>query len=138
MPLVEIKLKPSRRELKWFGLWMSLFLGAVGMVIYFKVEAEGVAYAIWIVAGLLTTIYYALRPMRRPIYLGWMYTFYPLGWTISHLVLALVYYMIITPIGVVLRLFGHDSTQRKRDPHASTYWTARRHGESNTRYFRQF
>ena len=40
-----------------------------------------------------------LRPdWARPLYVGWLYAVFPIGWTISHLILAVIYFLILTPI----------------------------------------
>ena len=58
---------------------------------------------------------------------------------VSHVVLALVYYLVFVPIGLLMRLFGYDPMKRGFDPEAATYWTARDPKASEPkRYFRQF
>ena len=42
------------------------------------------------------------------MFLGWMYAAFPIGWTISHLLLLAVYYFVLTPVGLALRLTGRD------------------------------
>ena len=46
-------------------------------------------------------------------------------WLTTRLILALTYYLVITPIGLLLRLFGKDALQRKIDPGADSYWIER-------------
>ena len=60
-------------------------------------------------------MYYAIPNVRRLLYLGWMRVFYPIGWVVSHLLLAIVYYLVLTPIGLVMRLFGGDPMHRGFD-----------------------
>jgi hypothetical protein len=54
-------------------------------------------------------------------------------------VLALVYYGVLTPIGLVMKLFGYDPMKKRFDSGAATYWV-KRPGEKTgpKRYFRQF
>ena len=63
---------------------------------------------------------------------------YPIGWIISHALLAMIYYLAITPIGVVMRLCGRDPLQRALDRSAKTYWTPHNVSEDTERYFQQF
>ena len=67
-----------------------------------------------------------------------MYAVYPIGWTVSHLALAVVYYLVVTPIGLLMRLFGRDPMRRKFDPSATTYWQPHESPDEPERYFRQF
>ena len=83
-------------------------------------------------------MYYAIRPFRRPIYLGWMYAVFPIGWVISHTVLALTYYLVLTPIGLLMRGLGRDPMERRFDRDGETYWTPHEPSEDPARYFRQF
>ena len=62
----------------------------------------------------------------------------PIGWTISHAVLALLYYLLFTPIGLIIRLFGRDPMQRRLDRSAATYWVPHNQDRDAGRYFRQF
>jgi hypothetical protein len=67
-----------------------------------------------------------------------MYAAYPIGWTISHLLLLIVYYVILTPVGLAMRLAGRDPLDRSPDPAAESYWVRRTPPDSPARYFRQF
>jgi hypothetical protein len=81
----------------------------------------------------------ALPVTARYVYLGWMCVLYPVAWVVSHTLLIVIYYVVLTPIGVVMRLFGRDPMQRKFDREASTYWQRRPAPEPGVaRYFRQF
>ena len=62
----------------------------------------------------------------------------PIGWTLSHLVLGAVYYGVFTPIGLVMRLLGHDPLERRFDPTATSYWIERTDRSDPARHFRQF
>ena len=91
-----------------------------------------------LIGGVLFIVYYALRPVRLPIYHAWMILVSPIGWIISHLLLAVVYYLIITPIGLLMRLCGRDSLHRKFEADVETYWIEHRPDSDVSRYVRQF
>ena len=74
----------------------------------------------------------------KMIYLGWMYAAFPIGWTVTHLVLAFVFYGVVTPIGLVMKLFGYDPMRRTIDKAAETYWIEHDPAGEPARYFRQF
>jgi hypothetical protein len=63
---------------------------------------------------------------------------FPIGWTVSHLLLGSIFYGVITPIGLLLRASGHDPMMRKFDRNASSYWIDHRTGGDPTSYLRQF
>jgi len=61
----------------------------------------------------------------------------PLGALISHLMLAVIFYLVITPLAVVLRLFGRDALALRSDAASPSYWSARARDDDLGRYFRQ-
>ena len=63
---------------------------------------------------------------------------FPIGMVIGTLALVLVFYGVITPIGLVFRLIGRDPLHRRYDREASSYWIERRPRPAAKRYFQQF
>jgi len=55
----------------------------------------------------------------------WMQFGLLLGKIVSPIVIGLLFYGVITPFGVVMRLAGKDPLRLKRDPGAATYWIKR-------------
>ena len=74
MALIEINKNPSRRELGWFGAMFAAFFVVVGSILLWKFEARTAACAVWIAAGCVTFIYYAIPPIRRSVFLAWLYS----------------------------------------------------------------
>jgi hypothetical protein len=62
----------------------------------------------------------------------------PLGFVISHVLIAAVFYLVITPIGLVFRLMGRDALKRRLDRSAPTYWTERRTPRPASSYFKLY
>jgi hypothetical protein len=138
MAMIEINRVPSRRELMWFGAVFMLFFALVGALFRWQFGAPGVSTILWPAAVAVTAMYYILPPLRRPLYLGWMYATFPIGWILSHLLLGAVYYLIFTPVGLMMRGFGRDPLCRRFDPGTRSYWVEHHPGERTERYFRQF
>ena len=63
---------------------------------------------------------------------------FPIGIVVSHLLIATVYYLCITPIGLLLRLRGRDVLKRRFPAGEESYWIERKAVEDKGRYFRQF
>ncbi len=138
MGMIEINKNPSRRDLAWFGFVLLIFLVMVGYMVGRITASTRVSQAIWALGGILTLVYYAIPPVRRMIFVGWMYLAYPIGYVVSHLLLGLIYFGLMTPVGLLLRMFGHDAMSRRFDPTAGSYWVKKDAQTDVSRYFRQF
>lgn len=138
MALLEVHRNPSRRELLWFGLLVLLFFGLVGALVLWRSGSSMASATIWSIGGGLTLVYYAVRPLRLAMFRLWMVAVFPIGFVVSHLAIGLVFYLVITPIGLVMRLLGRDPLERKFDRSAQSYWIRRSSGTRPERYFRQF
>ena len=57
---------------------------------------------------------------------------------VGFVALLLVYYGLVTPIGLVFRLMGRDPLQRRFDRALDSYWIRRRSSLPAKRYFQQF
>src|SRR5205823_3181256 len=78
-----------------------------------------------------------LAPARlRPVYVGLMVLTYPLNWLTSHLLLACLFYCVITPLGVFFRLIGRDVLTRRFRPDRDTYWAPKPRADDVRSYFR--
>ena len=136
--MIEINRNPSAKQLRWVGGLILLFFALIAAIAWWRFDARTVAYVLVAFGGVVCAVFYAVPQWRRAIYLGWMYAAYPIGWVISHILLAMVFYLVITPIGLIMRLLGKDPLQRDLDPDAPTYWTRRPPAAEPQRYFRQF
>ena len=136
--MLEIRTNPSPRELRWFGLLLALFFAIIGSLLRWQFHAPTAALVIWPLGAALALLYYAIPPLRRPMYIAWMYLAFPVGWLISHLLMAIIFYLVFTPIGLLMRLFGYDPMRRRFEPDTPSYWVEHDPAGDPARYFRQF
>jgi hypothetical protein len=61
----------------------------------------------------------------------------PLGWLVSNLLLGVVFYLVLTPIALLARAFGHDALRRHFEPDSDSYWIEEDPGGEPARYYRQ-
>ncbi len=132
---------PTASELKWFGVILFVVFSAVGGVIGWRLDSPPFAQTAAGIGLALAAIYYAVRPLRLPMLLSWTAATAPIGRFVSIVLLAVTYYGVLTPIGLVMRLFGRDRLKRRFEPEADSYWTARIQDDTKhagpRRYFRQ-
>ena len=138
MDLIEKNLPATSSQLRLFGVLLAIFFGLVGGLVLYHSSSWTLASTIWCVALVICAFYYSSKSAQHFIFRAWMAAVYPIGWFISHMLLAIIYYLLITPIGLVVRLFRSDPLQRDFDRSATTYWTLCHKSENVERYFQQF
>lgn len=116
-------LKTGRRELRNFGLLVGGVLAALGLWLTLR-QSLWAPWVWW--PGLILFLLGALAPtiLKRP-YLAWMFLALVLGFIVSHLILGVFFFCVITPVGWVARLVGKDFLRLRRDPQATSYWITR-------------
>ena len=136
MPLIE-RHSATRTELKWFGLMFAGFAGLLGVLAWWRTH-HTLAAILWSIGCVVGVTYSAVPSIRRPFFDLWMAIAYPIGWVVSHVIIALVFYLLVTPIGLIMRLLGRDPMNRAFDRSATTYWVPRDSKTPAARYFKQF
>jgi hypothetical protein len=139
MALLQINKNPAPRTLRLFaGLWFPLFFAFVGFQVWRKTGSLATAEIVWGVAAFVALLGLAFLPVARLLYVGITAITFPIGWVLSHLILGFVFFVVLTPIGFVMRAFGYDPMKRKLDRAAESYWIARDETVPMDRYFRQY
>lgn len=67
-----------------------------------------------------------------------MYAAFPIGWVVSHVLMAVVFFGLFTLIGFLFRLVGRDPLMLRRPVNQASYWLPKARVEDKRRYFRQF
>lgn len=138
MKLIQIDHHPSSRQLHVFGILWLLFFSTIGGILLNGGSSVLTATIVWCIAMVVPAIGWVVPGFMRIIYVGMAYMTYPIGFVVSHLIMVIVYYLVLTPIGLAMRLFGHDPMNRHFDRSADTYWCSREQDDSLNAYFRQF
>ena len=138
MALIDINWKPGRRDLRIFGLLFLIFGGIAGTIFYFKGYPLLVSQILWIAAAVVGVLGLLFPPLVRPVYVVMMALALPIGMVVSTILMIVIYFLIMTPIGFLMRLFGYDPLRRRLDPAKASYWIRRAPPAEARRYFRQF
>ena len=138
MLLDDIKnIRSSRRDLRNFGLTVGIALVVLG-VIFFFLEKQGYIVllalgAAFVLVGL--TIPIILKPLQKI----WMTLAVIIGWFMTRVILSILFFVIITPIGLIARLFGKRFLELQTSDSQDSYWNYREEKEpERTDYERQF
>jgi hypothetical protein len=133
------KIPMDRKALRSFGLLMASVLLPAGGWLWWKSAATWP----WVLgaATLLAVIGFVIPAALKPFYKGWMILAIMMGWVMTRVVLTLVYYLVLTPIAFLGRVFGEQFLQLKikRSGVTTSYWI-RRSGPPREKsdYERQF
>jgi ABC-type uncharacterized transport system permease subunit len=128
--------EPPRRQ--WMGVLIPLIAGSLYGLTQLVARRPAIAIATLATLILLGVCVWLGEAFGRWFYNKWQRLFLPLAWSISTLLLVLVYYLVLTPIGLLMRVVGRDPLQQKFDRGAASYWVKRSKTANSERYFRQF
>jgi hypothetical protein len=62
----------------------------------------------------------------------------PIGFVLSWVIMVLLFYVVITPIGLAMRWAGRDPLEKRFEPETESYWVEVRRERPRESYFRQF
>ena len=116
-------IKSEKSDIRKFGITIGIILMIIAGFLFWK---EKESYQIFLTVGTILFVLGILVPaILKPIYWIWMVFATILGWIMTRVILSLLFYIIITPIGLILRLFGKQFIELKWDKSNSTYWNYR-------------
>lgn len=114
------KLKTGVRDLRKFGLTVGGVFVLLGILLLLRHRSS---YPSFLGAGTVLTAFGVIWPRAlKYVYIAWMALAFTLGFVMSNVILALFFFLFVTPIGLLARLFQKDFLARKWDKQAATYW----------------
>jgi hypothetical protein len=144
--LVALNLRPDRRTLRQFGVIAFVGFGLLAVLAWREAAmfALGLGQArVPVACGLGALAIYCLAGAlvypwaNRPVYLGISMVSFPIGLGLSYVVLAALFFLVIGPVALVMRLAGRDPIKRGYED-AGSYWNQARRRRSPESYFHQF
>jgi len=139
MALTSLDLSPSKKKLRDFGLIALCMCTVIGLLLLWMGKVQVKGFSIFSATGLAMYVLSRISTaLIKPVYQTMVLVTFPIGWVISHLVMGLFYYVVVTGVAVVFRLLGRDLLCRKYDSQAETYWIPYKNKRSAEHYFRQF
>lgn len=138
MNWADLPLKPTPRALRQFAAaWLLFFLTAGA----YRYLARG-QHTVGLVLGLLAVVV-GVTGLIKPAAVRWLFVAatvvaFPIGWVISQIMMAVMFYAVITPLALVFRLRGRDLLARKPAPDRASFWVPKQTPEDMRAYFRQY
>ena len=132
----DIPFTPPPQTLRRFGATGLVVLSALAGWQFFQERAilAGILLGLALVLGGVGLVY---PGALRPVFVGMMVLGFPVNWLVSHVMLALIFYCLFTPVAVLFRLVGRDILGRRFRRGEDTYWVAKPRPEGVRSYFRQ-
>lgn len=130
-------IESGKKDLRNFGIIMAVALSLIGSYLFWKESNYyphifGIAVA-FLLLGLLLPV------VLKPVHKVWMTISILLGWVMTRLILSVLFYLLVTPMGLLFRLFGKRFLNTKIDKDAESYWVMREESASKKEdYERQF
>jgi hypothetical protein len=133
------EIKQRKKDLRSFGI-IIFFAGLViDAIIYWKHGLQAKSLFIYSTLGSLFLITGLLIPnLLKPIHKIWMILAVILGFIMTKLIMTLTFILIVTPIGLLLKLSGKDLLNLKIKEKENTFWKDYQRVENKDRYTKMF
>lgn len=120
----EIKnIKGNKSDWKKFGITMGIILAAIGLFLFWKkniyFEYCFFPAAAFLFLGLI------LPSILKPVYKAWMTLSVVMGFIMTKVIMIIIFYLIVAPIGLIARVTGKKFLDMKINRNAKSYWIAR-------------
>lgn len=135
--LGRINWHPTKRDLRYFAITLAIVVILLALLLVWRGKSPT---AVWIavIGVVLSAFCCAIPPFGRLIYLLWMAVSYVLGRVISPIITALIFFLLVTPIGLLNRLIGKDRLRLKKPKNAPTYFVDHTDAIDRDSFRRQF
>lgn len=112
-------MESTSKQHRSFGLMVGSIFVAIGF--WPLVRQEGIRLWAVILGSLLMVLALLIPGRLGPIYKAWMTAGHVLGWVNTRIILGIIYYGLLTPMGLIMRLAGKDAMRRQYDDTVNTY-----------------
>jgi hypothetical protein len=132
-----VKWRPDRKELRRFAIAMLIGFFVLGALSAWRAWGIGTgAIVLWSIGVTLAAAAFVPK-LGRIAYLAVYLPTSIIGYVVSNVMLALMFFLVITPLGFILKLMGKDLLQQRREKR-ETQWTPVKEIKNEESYYRQF
>jgi len=134
----DIPRNPTPKALRQFSAaWLVFFL-VIGAHQYLKRDHHTLGLVLAVLSLVFGIPGLAKPAVVRWLFVTWMTLAFPIGWAISQLMLAVMFYLLLTPLAFLFRLQGRDPLARKPNPNRPSFWEPKPNPRDVRSYFRQY
>ena len=116
-------IKESKKDLQKFGLTIGGVLVIIAVFLFYFEKPAAIYFVIIGAILILTGLIYPT--ILKPINKVWMGLAIVLGFIMSRVILTIFFYIILTPISLLAKIFRKKFMVLKYDKSAKTYWEKR-------------
>ncbi len=133
-----MKINLDKKQIRTFGLGLAVILSLFALLNFYKGHLT--TASVLSVLGVISVTLALLCPtILKPVYIVFMKIAHVLGWVNTRILLGIIFYIIMTPIGVIMKVFGKDLLDRKIEPARKSYWIINEEGTvDKSRYEKQY
>lgn len=143
-PFKEVNWNPSLRERRKFALSLVIGFPCIAVVVLLLGLLRGHGWNLPLAAvigggGVATgLLLWALPWIARPFYVVWYFAACCVGLVVANLVLAIVFFVLVSGLGLLMRALGRRPIRKTFDKRTATYWQDAEPVDDPKRYYRQF
>ena len=108
------------KQLRQFGLLVGGIFGVIGLWPMVWRHQPMRSWALVLAVALIVPGLVAPR-ILAPVHRAWMKLGEGLAWVNTRIILGLVFYIVVTPLGLLMRLVSHDPMRRQLERNGETY-----------------
>ena len=141
---MKTKLKQSSNDLeksteRSFGLIMTCACLIFGLIIWWKNLGNNWMVSFWLAAVVFFLLAIFWNTPLKPLNTFWIKFGNLLHRLMSPIVIGIIFFIVITPIGLIMRLMRKDLLNLRLNQDASSYWVARnKEMDNNSSMTQQF
>ena len=110
----------TKKTLRQFGLMVGGVFLLIGLWPFVRRQEAVLIWAV-VPGSLLAVAGLVVPSLLKQVYQGWMWVGHVLGWVNTRIILGVLFYGVVTPMGLVMKLTGRDPMRRGYEPDARTY-----------------
>ena len=111
-------LDTSSGKLRSFGLLVGLVVALIGGWMLWK----GHGFILLCAGPILMFLGLVVPRWLKWLYVPWMTLAFALGFVMTRVLLTILFFVVITPVGLIMRMTGRDPLNQKFDRDAKSYW----------------
>lgn len=132
-----VKWRPDATELRRFAIAMLIGFFVLGALSAWRARGIGTGSVVLWTTGASLAVAAFIPKLGRIAYLAVYLPTSIIGYVVSNVMLTLMFFLVVTPLGIVMKLMGKDVLQQRR-PDRTTQWTPVKETRTEDSYYRQF